>query len=347
MESSIAVQKPSMSRGASKTIGQKLVFDLEKLNCLMFVKPPLMTKLPPLRALQALEAFGRLGSVTDAAKELGVSAGAVSQQLRKVEEAIGVSLLQRHGRGIDLTARGVRYHLDLAAGFGLLRKAQASIDMEKLQSSLTISCLPSLASKWLGSLLFDWQSKHPQASIRLIGEDREPHFGEEAVDFRICYGDKVDAFEHFSELFTDWVVATCSPAFLAKHPVNVLADILEYPLLGIEWARDQRIAPSWAEWAASIGCSYHPAKGDVAFSLSSAAIDAAINGRGFVLAQLSMAADDIASGRLVVPVGHRIRLPESYFLAWDRAALEKPFGQQLRAWITATARQLEALNASS
>jgi LysR family transcriptional regulator, glycine cleavage system transcriptional activator len=120
--------------------------------------------------------------------------------------------------------------------------------------------------------------------------------------------------------------------------VNVLADILEYPLLGIEWARDQGIAPSWAEWAASIGCSYHPAKGDVAFSLSSAAIDAAINGRGFVLAQLS---------RLVVPVGHRIRLPESYFLAWDRAALEKPFGQQLRAWITATARQLEALNASS
>jgi LysR family transcriptional regulator, glycine cleavage system transcriptional activator len=80
----------------------------------------------------------------------------------------------------------------------------------------------------------------------------------------------------------------------------------------------------------------------VAFSLSSAAIDAAANGRGFVLAQLSMAADDIASGRLVAPFDKRIRLPEPYFLAWDRAILEKPFGPELRAWIVSISKRLGA-----
>ncbi|CAN7352608.1 hypothetical protein [Mesorhizobium sp. LjNodule214] len=82
--------------------------------------------------------------------------------------------------------------------------------------------------------------------------------------------------------------------------------------------------------------------GEVAFSLSSAAIDAAINGKGFVLAQLSMAADDIAAGRLIVPFDQRIRLSDAYFLAWDRAALEKPFAPELRAWIVSISKRLDA-----
>lgn len=304
-----------------------------------------MRKPPPLRAIQAFEAFGRRGSVTAAAKELGVSAGAVSQQIRKAEEALETRLLERRGRSVALTALGRIYHAAVSVAFNHIREAQDLIERAKSADTLTISCLPSLASKWIAPHLLDWQTGHAGATVHLIGAEQEPRFGDDQVDFRISYGAKIYDFDHYTELFTDCVVPACAPALLAQHPVKTPSDILDFPLLGIEWARDHQSPPSWVEWATSIGASYRRASGEVAFSLSSAAIDAAINGKGFVLAQLSMAADDITSGRLVVPFNERIKLSDAYFLAWDRAALEKPFGPELRAWIISISKRLGTLSA--
>lgn len=301
-----------------------------------------MNKTPPLRAIQAFEAFGRRGSMTAAATELGVSVGAVSQQIRKAEEALEVRLLERRGRSVALTALGRVYHAAVSRGFDQIRAAQDIIDRAQSVNTLTISCLPSLASKWIGPQLLDWQIAHPGATVRLVGAETEPRLDTEGVDFRISYGEKYRDFNHYIELFTDWVVPACSPALLARHPVRKPADILDLPLLSIEWARDHRSPPSWTEWAASIGAMYRKASGEVAFSLSSAAIDAATNGRGVVLAQLSMAAEDIASGRLIVPFNQRLKLSQAYFLAWDRAALEKPFGPELRAWIVSNSKRMGA-----
>jgi LysR family transcriptional regulator, glycine cleavage system transcriptional activator len=142
-------------------------------------------------------------------------------------------------------------------------------------------------------------------------------------------------------------VPACSPKYLAKHPIKGPADILKLSLLGITWSRDQGASPSWTEWAASIGATYKKSDGEVSFSLSSAAIDAAINGKGFVLAQLSMAAEDIASGRLVVPFDRPIKLAEPYFFAWDRAALEKPYGAMLRTWLMSVAKRQRVLRVTT
>jgi LysR family transcriptional regulator, glycine cleavage system transcriptional activator len=296
-------------------------------------------KSPSLRAMQAFEAFGRLGSVTGAAEELGVSVGAVSQQLHNVEGATDMRLLERRGRNVELTLWGKQFYNDISSGFNLLRIAQENLSHATSDHSITISCLPSLAGKWLGSQLFDWQTKHPHATVRLLGEDKEPNLGDGQIDFRISYGKKIKNFERTAELFTDWAVPACSPKYLEKHPLKQPADILKLPLLGITWSRDQGASPGWTEWAASVGAVYKKSDGEVSFSLSSAAIDAAINGKGFVLAQLSMAADDIASGRLAVPFDARIKLSESYFIAWDRAALEKPYGAELRTWLTSIAKR--------
>jgi LysR family glycine cleavage system transcriptional activator len=296
-------------------------------------------KPPTLRAMQAFEAFGRLGSVTAAAEELGVSVGAVSQQLHSVEAATDMRLLERRGRNVELTLWGKQFYNDIASGFNLLRTALDNLARATGDHSITISCLPSLAGKWLGTLLFDWQAKHPNATVRLIGEDKEPNLGDGQVDFRISYGKKIKIFERTAELFTDWAVPACSPKYLAKYPLKSPTEILKLPLLGITWSRDQGASPSWTEWAASLGATYKKSDGEVSFSLSSAAIDAAINGKGFVLAQLSMVTEDIASGRLVVPFETAIRLSESYFLAWDSAALEKPYGAELRTWLTAVAKR--------
>lgn len=304
-----------------------------------------MQKLPSMRAIQAFESFGRLGSATAAAAELGVTVGAISQQLRKAEAEVGLRLVERKGKAIALTTRGRQYHDDVKTAFDTLRAAQTKIERLQSEATLTISCLPSLASKWLGAQLFDWQSAHPTATVRLIGDDAEPRFGADEVDFRLSYGDLITRFDHRTELFTDWVVPACSPEFYTRLALRRPADILDAPLLGIEWAREQGAAPGWSDWAAHIGMSRRKAVGEVAFSMSSAAIDAAVNGRGFVLAQLSMAGDDISAGRLVVPFDIRLKLSQPYSLAWDPAALEKPFGAELRSWVQAISRRQKAISA--
>ncbi len=302
-----------------------------------------MQKLPSMRAIQAFEAFGRLGSATAAAEELSVTVGAISQQLRKIEAEVALHLVERKGRSIALTTRGRLYHDDIKAAFDKLRYAQAKVERARSEATLTISCLPSLASKWIAAKLFDWQSSHPTVTVRLNGEDTEPCFGTDEVDFRLSYGDLINRFDHRTALFTDWVVPACSPELLPLLKLKVPADVLNGPLVGIEWAKEKGAAPSWGDWAAHVGAPRRAAKGEVTFVMPSAAIDAAINGRGFVLAQLSMAADDIASGRLVVPFDIRLKLSEPYCLAWDPAALEKPLGAELRNWIMTISRRQKAV----
>jgi LysR family glycine cleavage system transcriptional activator len=302
-------------------------------------------KLPPLRALQAFEAVGRRGSVTDAAAELAVSPGAVSQQIRRIEDALGVRLLERSGKGVELTHWGRLYHGEIVQGFDRLRAAQETLSRARTRSGLVVSCLPSVASKWLGHQLFDWQDRHPGAPIHLIGTEVEPRIGADQTDFRITYGDQVRRFDHYAELFTDWIVPACAPALLAGRAIESPADILALPLLGIDWDLSPDALPAWPDWARSAGLEAVEARSDLTYSLSGSAIDAAVSGRGVVLGQLAMIADDVAAGRLVIPVDHRIRLPFPYFLAWDRAALAKPFGPEFRAWIVSIAKRQGVLSA--
>ena len=103
-------------------------------------------KPPQLRAIEAFEAFGRHGSVTAAANELGVSPGAVSQKIRKAEEALGVQLLERRGRTVALTSWGRVYHTAISGSFDRIRNAGELLERARVESALTVSCLPSLAS---------------------------------------------------------------------------------------------------------------------------------------------------------------------------------------------------------
>lgn len=301
--------------------------------------------LPPLKALQAFEAVARLGSVSDAAAELFVTPGAISQQIKKLESSLGIRLVERNGRGVELTSWGAAYHLDIVGPFAALRQAQATLHRKRAGSGLVVSCLATVASRWLGPQLFDWQVLNPASKIRLVGAEAEPRLFEDGVDFRLSYGSKSQSFDHHAPLFTDWVVPACAPGLIAGKDIRAPEDIFGCPLIGIEWDESHRPPPTWSDWAARAGISPREVSTELSFSLSSAALDAAVNGRGFVLAQIAMIREDLASGRLVVPVDMRLQLGESYFLAWDRAALEKPFGAQFRDWVLAMSRAQQRASA--
>ncbi|MDK1388006.1 LysR family transcriptional regulator [Sinorhizobium sp. 8-89] len=300
---------------------------------------------PSLRGLQAFEAIGRCGSVSAAAEDLGVSPGAVSQLVRNLEQYLGLTLLERRGRRVELSSWGRLYYQEVAKGFQQLSYAANVLARARNETGIVLSALTSVANKWVNRKIFDWQSLCPESSVRILGQEQEPRIGIEQVDFRITYGRRSYVHEHVANLFTDWVAPACSPALITGQVLSSPQDILKFPLLNVEWEADYKASPQWKDWATLVHADGRQTFSGLSFALSSSAIDAAVNGRGFVLAQVSMIQDEIASGTLVVPFDIRMELPESYYLAWDRAALDKPFGQKFHKWLLGVARQQNIMSA--
>lgn len=300
----------------------------------------------PLKGLQAFEAVGRCGSVTAAALELKVSPGAISQQVRKIESFLGVTLLERNGRTAELTLWGRLYHQEVSKGFEQFAVAEQMLERARNENALVLSALSSVVNKWIGRRIFDWQALNPDAQVRIIGRDKEPRMGFDEIDFRISYGSDVLQHEHYTELFRDWVVPACSPALIKDHAPSI-SELLEHPLLHVVWERHFTPYPRWTDFSAKVGVSLKETAPGLSFTLSSSAIDAAVNKRGIVLAQMSMIADELEAQTLVIPVDVRIPLRESYFLAWDRSALQKPHGAAFRDWVVAISRQQARISAPS
>ena len=297
------------------------------------------TELPSLRALRAFDAVVRTGSISQAASELHVSGGAVSQQIRLLEKHLGVRLLERDGRGVAVTRRGRAYHQNISGALLTLRKAQQDIERARNMPGLTISALPSLVTTWLGPSLFKFRKRYPASSIHLIGSDDEPQPDDMQFDFRISYGERARSYRHCAELFVDSAVPVCSPWIARAAGLSQPADLLRFPLIGTDWGTGFTPAPNWVEWFRSVGLTMDRSAPGLSFSLSGAAIAAAVEGHGFALAQLSMVESELRSGRLVVPFDKPLRLAEPYFIAWSPDALEKRHGSMLHSWLMATGRQ--------
>jgi LysR family glycine cleavage system transcriptional activator len=306
------------------------------------IRSSIVTSLPAMRAVQAFEAVARCGGVAAAAVELGVSPGAVSQQLRKIEGFLNVRLFERHGRSLVLTSWGRLYYEDVQVAFDQLRRAQHGLLLARSKQGIVLSAQPALTT-WLRPLLLKWRAEHVGTAIRLIGTDEEAILQDERIDFRLSCGGAARKYDRFTELFVDAVVPLCSPDFLRSHPVSSAADVLKGPLIEIEWEPRHLPAPSWADWALSAGLPPSRATSELAFSPSSVGIDAAADGGGFVLGQIAAVTNDLRSGRLVVPIDRRLRMPAPYFLAWDRDALDRPLGATFRDFIIGAARQQEEL----
>lgn len=298
-----------------------------------------MTRTPPLRAVEVFEAVGRRGKVTTAAEELGISAGAVTQQIRLLEKHLGFRLLQRSGRGIELTSWGVMYLSHATAAMEQLRKGSLRLERALSSGHLSVSTFPSMANNWLGPLLFEWKKKNADGSVLLTGSDVEPQLEEGETDFRVSYGTRCRGYSRYTHLFTDFVIPVASPALLSGGAsIKSPRDVLKFPLLWIDWGPEYLALPSWLDWLACADVPCEKVNRDLTFSLSSTAIEAAIDARGLVLAQHSMVRKMLATGRLVRLFDLGLPLPESYFLAWSDAALDKPMGKAFHDWLIDAAK---------
>lgn len=295
-----------------------------------------------LRAMEAFEAVGRCGSVKGAATELEVSPGAISQQIRRLEEALGVTLMERRGRGLQLTQWGALYHGELALGFAQIAEAGRILKRAQNKDVLTICGLPTVTAKWLGQALWDWARERPDCPVRLLSSEIAPDLNKGEADLSMWLGLPNDG-ELGATLFTDQFVPACAPSLLSED-VCEPQHLLQLPLLHVAWsaqyAQYARFSPpSWTNWAATFGLKGVPNDpGPLSFALTSSAIDAAVAGQGVVLGQVAMMQADLDAGRLVIPFDLRVSLDVPYSLRWSRAALDKPGAMELRDWLLARGR---------
>lgn len=142
--------------------------------------------LPPLNGLRAFAAAGRHLSFRAAAEDLGVTQGAVAQQVRGLEEHLGLRLFLREPRGLAFTEEGRAYHAAVARAFSQLSKATAAL--RAAPSRVTISVTPTFASKWLIPRLSEFTEAHPGIDLRITATERVSSFHADGIDLAVRQG---------------------------------------------------------------------------------------------------------------------------------------------------------------
>lgn len=287
------------------------------------------TSLPPLKALHAFEVAGRHLNFRRASEELGVSAGAVSQQVRKLEAVLGVILFDRHADGVALTEQGRAFHGRLVGIFGELRQASASLHPQP--QIVTISVTPTVASKWLIPRLPELAVLHPDIELEIVATDRVVSFRSERIDLAIrqsasSFGSGVRA----ERLFDQDLVAVCAPSLVARETLPIPeVSLAELPLL-------HDAERSWdLFFDDDVATSRSSARGPN-LGTTSLCLDAALSGQGVALASRFLVVRELADGRLVQPVTRSIRGPDTYYLLGRKGSRQRPAIETLRRWILDT-----------
>ncbi|VVE48725.1 LysR family transcriptional regulator [Pandoraea capi] len=271
-------------------------------------------RLPSLNALRAFEAASRHLNFRLAAEELGVTQGAVAQQVRGLEAELGMKLFERHPRTLSLTENGRRYAGGVRRAFEMLTEVTQALRPEPLR--LTISVTPTFASKWLIPRLPAFLETHPDIDLRILATDRLSHFHSDAVDLAVRYGRPPFGGGLVVEpLFEEVQIAVASPGVVADagHPRET-DDLRGHALLHDAhnaWPRFLELALPQAPLSAAK---------NVRFNQTALAIDAAVAGQGLALAHRDFVATEIAAGRLVRLFDTELRTGAGFYIVYPRRA---------------------------
>ncbi|MCX5479154.1 LysR substrate-binding domain-containing protein [Kaistia geumhonensis] len=294
-----------------------------------------MSPLPWL-GLRAFVEVGRRGAIKSAAPALGVTPGAISQQIKALERRLGTPLFERHHRLLRLTPEGARLLAEIDESFAAIEQAVARRSGTAHRSGIvTVSTTPSLASTWLAARLGRFTAAHPSVEVRLQTTAALADVRGGEADVAIRHGKGTYAGLVSERLFAPRLVLVASPALLRMAaPLRTAADCLSFPLLQ---DRDRR---DWSVWFAAAGLRPDPrASAGSSFGDDALLIRAAIAGQGLAVVRDVYAADDLAGGRLVQPLATAAETSLAYHVvvAPDRLAL--PRVAAFRDWIRAEALQ--------
>ncbi|MEM9304995.1 MAG: LysR substrate-binding domain-containing protein [Pseudomonadota bacterium] len=291
-------------------------------------------RLPALTALRAFEAVARHGSFKAAAEELFVTPGALSQQVRKLEDELDTPLFIRRNRLIEPTPAGIKLRAALTDAFLRIREAVDGIVSSPDDDRIVVACGPPFAAKWLVPRLGKLLELNPDADIRVAANFELLEYDQHDIDVGIRFGFPEDAETGSELLHRETVLPLASPAFVERHRLREPRDLLRAPIIADGSMEFAPGSPDWARWFSEAGLAASGAQRGVNFGgHAEQAIDAAVAGAGVVLGRRTLAQWDIEAGRLVAPFGPELDTGLAYRLCYQRGGLQDPRVQAFRDWI--------------
>src|SRR5262249_38974030 len=300
--------------------------------------------LPPLSALRAFEAAARHMSFSKAADELHVTPAAISHQIHALEEDLGVRLFHRMNRSIELTASAQILLPGLSEAFAGIQSSVRRLRAHNDTGTLTVTASPSIAGKWLVLRLQRFQEQHPEIDVRISATDEVVDLTRGDFDIAIRYGRGKYPGLDVELLLTNEVFPACSPQLLTMGPpLRTPDDLPRHTLIHDQAEVRDPLLPPWPMWLKAAGVKSAPAGPGLTFNSMSLALEAALAGHGVVLAYSTIAAADLAVGRLVRLFS--LSLPDqfAYYIVTATGALERPKVRAFRNWLRQQADQQPVL----
>lgn len=269
--------------------------------------------LPPLNSLIAFEAAARHLSFTGAAKELNVTQGAISRQIRLLEEYLGESLFERNTREVNLSPVGNRYNETVHAM--LLEVARATEEIRRWQGGRQITVMTSsaMASFWLLPKVGDFQRLNEDVDLRIVAYDRVKDYSRLDCDVALYYCRTLPSQMTATPLFSEEVFPVCSRDYLDKHPH--IRNINQLDSATWLWLDDpQRDWIGWPEWFERLGYEARAPRHRVNINNYSMLIQSALTGQGIALAWSHLVGNHLETGDLVKPVNEVLQTEANFCL---------------------------------
>ena len=283
----------------------------------------LYSRLPPLNTLRAFEAAGRLLSFKNAARELHVTAGAVSHQVKLLEEYLGKPLFRRLTRRLELTAEGTALLPRVQEALAGFMSAVDAVRAPRAQS-LTVMTPPNFAARWLIPRLGRFTAAHPDLDLHVASrpsmvdgpsEEQAPALvegREQAPLAMIRFGDGRYPGARVDLVFPATYVPVCSPRLLkGAHPLRSPADLRHHTLIHDDTVAEEDARPAWSDWLAAVGVPDVDGTRGPHFGDAALAFEAAREGIGVALAMKPLVRGEIEAGRLAMPFD--IAAPAAFF----------------------------------
>jgi LysR family glycine cleavage system transcriptional activator len=293
-----------------------------------------MRRLPALNALKAFEAAARHESFTKAARELNVTQGAVSHQVKALESELGLRLFERARQRLIITEAGRAYLEVVRDAFDRLASGTERLLQRRKSGILTVTTSPNFAAKWLVHRLSGFARANPEIDLRVGAAKAHVDFAGQDVDVAIRHGDGRWPGLHVTRLCAEELFPVCSPALIkGRGALRSPADLARQTLLHFEGPQD------WTRWLEAAGISGIDVSRGPVFSERSMALDAAIGGQGVALARSALCAWDLLASRLVRPFAFGLKVPYAYWIVCPKSNAELPKIAAFRAWLLAEAAE--------
>jgi LysR family glycine cleavage system transcriptional activator len=291
--------------------------------------------LPPLNALRTFLVAARHQSFTRAAVELNVTHGAVSRQIRSLEDFLGIPLFERHIRQINLTAEGQQLFAETGPALDQIGIAARALMVRAPVRAVRINVRSSFAVRWLIPRLSDFVARYPGIEPKVMTSTRAPDKASEAFDIAIRRG--VAGWPPSSNVrpfLEDELLVVGAPSLLKAQPVTEPESLSSHILLSCKTRKQD-----WDDWKKHLGMPRLKPSGRLQFDHLHFVLQAAVDSLGFALAPISLLANDVASGRLVSPMPD-LRMPLNP-IYYGISADAGPETHLFARWLGEQARRVE------